>query len=35
MANNEVYSWRLDTALKEALERAARADTRASQICCE
>lgn len=26
MANNEVYSWRLDTALKEALERAARAD---------
>ena len=26
MANNEIYSWRLDTALKEALERAARAD---------
>ena len=26
MANNEVYSWRLDTALKEALESAARAD---------
>ena len=26
MANNELYSWRLDTALKEALERAARAD---------
>lgn len=25
MANNEVYSWRVDTALKEALERAARA----------
>ena len=26
MSNNEIYSWRLDTALKEALERAARAD---------
>ena len=26
MPNNEIYSWRLDTALKEALERAARAD---------
>ena len=26
MANNEIYSWRLDTALKQALERAARAD---------
>ena len=26
MANNEIYSWRLDTALKHALERAARAD---------
>ena len=26
MPNNEIYSWPLDTALKEALERAARAD---------
>ena len=26
MPGNEVYSWRVDTALKEALERAARAD---------
>ena len=26
MAHNEVYRWRLDTALKEQLERAARAE---------
>ena len=26
MRNSEIYSWRLDTALKEALERAARAN---------